>query len=143
MTGQMPLFGMRSRSIEDTVAFGNRSGSTVIVMIESGDAVERADEIAAAEGVDVVMVGSSDLSIDLGVGGQFDHPKYREALERVSQACRKSGKVFGLGGVYDNPEVQEWAINTLGVRYLLVQQDISLITSGGAKARNAVPSVRD
>jgi 2-keto-3-deoxy-L-rhamnonate aldolase RhmA len=141
MTGQLPQFGLKGMPVEETVRQTNQSASTVFAMIESGDAVERADDIAAVEGVDVDLIGSLDLSIELGVPAQFNSEKYRTAITTVSQACRKHGKIFGLAGIYDNPELQGWAINELGVRFMLVQQDTSLIASGGKKAAVAVPAV--
>ncbi|KAL4875812.1 Pyruvate/Phosphoenolpyruvate kinase-like domain-containing protein [Aspergillus karnatakaensis] len=142
MTGQMPIFSMRGTPVDETIGFCNKSGSTVFAMIESKDAVERADEIAAVEGVDVVLVGSMDLTIDLGNGGEFDRPEYRSSLEKISQACRIHGKVFGVAGVYDNQELQNWIINELGARFMLVQQDSSLISSGGGKAVKSLPTVK-
>lgn len=142
MTGQLPNLKLKSRPVSETVATMNKSGSTVFAMIESGDAVDRADEIAAVEGVDVVLIGSLDLSIDLGVGGQFDSKEYKSAIEKVSQACRRQGKIFGVAGIYDLPELQDWIINTLGARYMLVQQDSSLITGGAVRAAKAVPMVK-
>lgn len=141
MTGQMPIFGMRGMAVDQTIEFCNKSGSTVFAMIESRDAVERVDEIAAVEGVEVVLVGSMDLTIDLGIGGQFDKPEYRSSLEKISQACRAHGKVFGVAGVYDNPALQDWIVNGLGARFMLVQQDLSLLSSGGVKAVNALLAV--
>lgn len=142
MTGQLPQFGLKAMAVEETIRQANQSASTVFAMIESGDAVERADEIAAVDGVDVVLIGSLDLSIELGVPAQFNSEKYRTALDTVSKACRTHGKIFGLAGVYDDPLIQDWAINELGVRFILVQQDTSLISGGGKKAINAVPLVR-
>ncbi|RDW94059.1 HpcH/HpaI aldolase family protein [Aspergillus mulundensis] len=140
MTGQMPMFGMRALAVDQTIDFCNKSGSTVFAMIESKDAVENAEEIAAVEGVDVVLVGSMDLTIDLGIGGKFDRPEYQSSLEKISQACHAHDKVFGVAGVYDNPELQGWIINGLGARFMLVQQDSSLLSIGGAKAVKALPS---
>lgn len=142
MTGQLPQFDLQGIPVEETIKQANQSASTVFAMIESGDAVERAGEIAAVDGVDVVLVGSLDLSIELGVPGQFQSEKYRSALELVSKACRDNGKIFGLAGIYDDPVTQDWAINELGVRFMLVQQDTSLIAGGGKRAAAAVPLVR-
>lgn len=110
-------------------------------MIESKDAIEAIDEIAEVEGVDVLLVGSSDLSVDLGVPGQLRSETYRSAVETVSRACHKCGKILGIAGVYDNPETQDWAINKLGARFMLVQQDASLIASGAMKGIEALPNV--
>ncbi|KAJ3544894.1 hypothetical protein NM208_g2788 [Fusarium decemcellulare] len=139
MTGTMPLFNMQRTPLAEAIEFGNSSGSTVFAMIESQNAVNNSAEIAAVEGVDVLLVGSNDLSIDMGVGGNWDSKEYRSSMERVSQACRKHNKIFGVAGVYDNPTIHEWFINTLGARFMLVQQDLSLIASGGRRAVNAVP----
>jgi len=142
MTGQHPVLGMKVTPLDKIVDVCNNSASTVFAMIESRDAVEAADEIAGVHGVDVILIGSFDLSIDLGVGGQFRSDQYRQALTKVSEACKKHNKVFGVAGVYEDAEVQDWLINTLGARYMLVHQDSSLITSGAAKAVKGVPEVK-
>ncbi|KAL7908499.1 Pyruvate/Phosphoenolpyruvate kinase-like domain-containing protein [Trichoderma velutinum] len=143
MTGQMPMFGMRPTPVKDVMEFTNRSGSTVIAMIEDRGAVEVINDIAAVDGVDVVLVGSMDLSIDLGVPAQFNSQEYRVALETVSKACRSHGKTFGVAGIYNNPEIQDWIINTLGARFMLVEQDNSLIAGGATNAIDALPKVRE
>ena len=58
-------------------------------MIEYMAAVERIDEIAAFEGVDLLAVGPSDLSRSLGVSGQTDHPKLVAAIDRVRKAVKE------------------------------------------------------
>ena len=108
-------------------------------MIESKDAVEFIDEIAAVDGVDVLLVGSADLSVDLGVLGQLQSDTYKSAVESVSRACRKHGKMLGVAGVYGAPEIRDWAINTLGARFMLVQQDAATLSSGAAKGIESLP----
>jgi len=58
-------------------------------MIEDMAAVERIDEIAAIEGVDLLAVGPSDLSRSLGVSGQPDHPRLVAAIDRIREAVKK------------------------------------------------------
>ena len=58
-------------------------------MIEDMEAVERIDEIAAVDGVDLLAVGPSDLSRSLGVSGQPDHPRLVAAIDRVREAVKK------------------------------------------------------
>ena len=58
-------------------------------MIEDMEAVERIDEIAAVEGVDLLAVGPSDLSRSLRVSGQPDHPRLVAAIDRVREAVKK------------------------------------------------------
>jgi 2-keto-3-deoxy-L-rhamnonate aldolase RhmA len=142
MTGQQPAFHMKPVPFQQTIEICNNSTSTVFTMIESQHGVDAADDIAAVEGVDVLLVGSADLTIDLGIPGQFTSDKYRSAVERVAAACRKHSKVLGIAGVYDNADIHDWFINTLGARFMLIQQDGTLISGGGAKAVQAVPAVR-
>jgi 2-keto-3-deoxy-L-rhamnonate aldolase RhmA len=58
-------------------------------MIEDMEAVERIDEIAAVEGVDLLAVGPSDLPRSRGVSGQPDHPRLVAAIDRVREAVKK------------------------------------------------------
>ena len=67
----------------------------VIVQIETATGVEHVDEIAAVEGVDVLWVGQTDLSTSLGIPGEFDHPKFRDALKRVVDSATRHGKAAG------------------------------------------------
>jgi 2-dehydro-3-deoxyglucarate aldolase/4-hydroxy-2-oxoheptanedioate aldolase len=67
-----------------------------VVQIETLAAVERADELLSCEGLDIVMVGPADLSISLGVPGQFDHPLLISTVERVIAKCREHNVVPGI-----------------------------------------------
>jgi 2-dehydro-3-deoxyglucarate aldolase/4-hydroxy-2-oxoheptanedioate aldolase len=68
----------------------------VAIQIETAEAVEIIDQIAAMDGVDHLFVGPADLSVTLGVPGEFMHPKCLAALERVAAASKKSGKSWGI-----------------------------------------------
>lgn len=67
--------------------FANRN-VMVIVIIEQARAVDQIDEIAAIPGVDVLFIGTSDLSFSLGVGGEPNHPKVQEAIRRIVTAAQ-------------------------------------------------------
>lgn len=69
-----------------------------VIQIEDPKALEHVDEIAAVEGVDVVMLGPADFSILSGIPGQFQHPKIDEALNVIKKACDKHGKAWGTTG---------------------------------------------
>lgn len=138
MTGQLPIFNMQAVPQPTIISEGNATGSTVFVMVEDLDAVKNVDAIAAVPGVDVVLIGSNDLALSLGVPGDFNHPDFRSALEAVSAACKKHGKIMALAGIYDSPDIQGWVVRTLGVKWMLVQQDSSLVASGAVRALKAV-----
>jgi len=68
----------------------------VVVIIEEERAVEQVEAIAATPGVDVLFVGTSDLSFSMGLRGQSGHPRVQEALKRVAAAGKANGKYVGL-----------------------------------------------
>ena len=67
-----------------------------VIQVESPQAVDNADEIAAIEGVDVLFVGPTDLSHSMGIPGQFDDPAFIDALRRVVAATEAHGKTAGI-----------------------------------------------
>jgi 2-keto-3-deoxy-L-rhamnonate aldolase RhmA len=78
---------------------------TVITVIEEARAVERIDEIAATPGVDVLFIGTSDLSFSMGLRGDQSHPKLHEAIARVVEAGKRHGKYLGRpAGTLDQAE---------------------------------------
>lgn len=66
-----------------------------IIQIETRECLDHLDEIASIEGVDVLFIGPSDLSLALGVFGQWDHPLFVDALHATVEAAGKHGKTAG------------------------------------------------
>ncbi len=79
----------------EQMVYGN-SRNIAIAQIESKLGVDNADAIAATEGVDVLLIGPNDLSITLGIPGEYEHPLEVEAIRHVIAACKKHGKAFGM-----------------------------------------------
>src|ERR1700689_5677901 len=69
--------------------------STFFCQIETADGVENADAIAALPGADCLWVGHFDLSVSLGVPGDFGSRKFTDAIARVVEATAKHGKSLG------------------------------------------------
>jgi 2-dehydro-3-deoxyglucarate aldolase/4-hydroxy-2-oxoheptanedioate aldolase len=61
--------------------------------------VERAEEIAAVDGLDVLWIGQFDLTNSMGIPGQFTHPDFDRAVARVLDACKRHGKAGGFGSL--------------------------------------------
>ncbi len=74
---------------------GANARTTLFCQIETADGAKNADEIAALDGVDALWVGHFDLSVSLGIPGEFNHPKFLEAIDRTVAATRKHGKALG------------------------------------------------
>jgi 2-keto-3-deoxy-L-rhamnonate aldolase RhmA len=102
-----------------------------VVMLESPEAVRNADAIAAVPGVDVLFIGTSDLTAELGISGQMGHPKVVEAYQAVGEACRRHGKVLGMGGVYDEQHASRYV--AMGARFVLTGADHSYIMTGASQ----------
>ena len=105
-----------------------------VVMIETPDAVENANAIAAVEGIDVLLFGTSDLTTEMGIPGQIGHERVAAAYKKVGEACRKHRKFMGMGGVYDQENAPRYI--KLGARFVLGAGDHQLLLAG-ATARAA------
>ncbi len=67
-----------------------------VVQIETPEAVANIDEIAAVDGADVLFVGPTDLTYNMGIRDQLDHADFKAALKKVSDAAVKHGKAAGI-----------------------------------------------
>jgi 4-hydroxy-2-oxoheptanedioate aldolase len=68
---------------------------TCCLLVETADAVANIDEICSVEGVDLLVPAVFDLSTDLGVMGQFDHPDLLAAMSKVEAAAKAAGIALG------------------------------------------------
>ena len=116
VAGSWPHFGFQSWPAAEARRVLNEN-TMVIVMLETPQAVERAHEIAAVPGVDVVHIGATDLSDAMGMPGKFDDPALERCFERVIAACRAHGKFAGAGGLASVPEVMRKMVR-MGVRFV-------------------------
>jgi len=82
-------------SMPEVIEHANRSVLGV-VQFETTTALERADELLSVPGLDIVMVGPADLSISLGIPGEFDNPKLVAAVDRLIEQCRRHNVVPGI-----------------------------------------------
>ena len=80
------------RGMDGYMAEANAS-TLLIPQCETAGCLEHIEEIAAVEGVDGIFIGPFDLSIALGIPGQFGDPLLTEGIERVRRACAAAGKL--------------------------------------------------
>lgn len=123
------------RDWKDYFESANARGLT-IVQIETPEAVDSANEIASVEGVDVLFVGPLDLSVNLGVPGQFEHPDVLDGFRRVIAACESAGKTAGIlaKGESVAPLIE------LGFRFVALGSDSGAILTG---MRQYLDALRD
>jgi 2-keto-3-deoxy-L-rhamnonate aldolase RhmA len=108
----------------------------VIVMLETERAIANAEEIAAVPGVDVLMIGTGDLTSSLGIHGQAEHERIVKAYDTVIKACTKHGKWPGMGGVGSEEAMSRYIAR--GIRFVLAGNDLMFITAAGTRRTAAL-----
>jgi len=103
----------------------------VCAMVETEESVANIEEIAAVPGIDVLMIGTTDLTTTMGIPGQWGHQKVKDAYARVGAACRKNAKFMGMGGIGDD----EWAPHYIraGGHFVLAHSDHGMIMDSGTR----------
>jgi 4-hydroxy-2-oxoheptanedioate aldolase len=107
-----------------------------VVLIESLAAVEALDDILAVEGLDVVAVARGDLSENLGVAGQLDHPRLREVVARAEASILARGRV-ALGGIAFSADEARAMIDR-GYRFVVLGSDAGLLTGAAQRMVQAI-----
>jgi 2-keto-3-deoxy-L-rhamnonate aldolase RhmA len=99
----------------------------VVIIIEEVRALEQVEAIAATPGVDVIFVGTSDLSFSMGLRGQSGHPRVQEALKRIVAAGKTNGKFVGLP-VKDSDQIKKYV--DLGFQWFQTATELGLMARG-------------
>jgi len=98
-----------------------------LAQIETAEAITNIDGIAAVDGIDVLFVGPTDLTYNIGIRDQFDHPEFLGAIQRVVAAARKHGKAAGI--LVQNPALvakcHEW-----GFTFVALGSDSGAVRAG-------------
>jgi 4-hydroxy-2-oxoheptanedioate aldolase len=69
-----------------------------LVMVETREALERVEEIAATPGLDGVYIGPSDLALSLELPPTLEvtEGEHERAVERIKNACNRNGIAAGI-----------------------------------------------
>jgi 2-keto-3-deoxy-L-rhamnonate aldolase RhmA len=96
----------------------------VIALIETATGIANVDAIMAVPGIDVGWLGHFDLTNSMGITGQFEHPDFVAAVDKLVTACERHGKAAGF--LPHTPELARiWAGR--GFRCLGFSTDIALL----------------
>lgn len=120
-----PLQRYAPRPMHEAMIAANQD-TALFVQIESTAGVSCVEELAALEAVDCLWIGHADLSSDLGIPGQFDHPRFAEAEAAVIAAAKKHNKSLGrLTHQVDEGE----ALFRKGYDFIAFSNDLKLLES--------------
>lgn len=137
--GALSQYHYRSFPIAETQAAMN-DATSLVVMMETVAALENVEEIIATEGVDMLLIGSNDLCGEMGIVGQYDHPKLEAAFQRCIAAANKVGKHVGIGGLAARDDLMAKYVK-MGARYVSTGTDLSFLMSACASRAKFVNSL--
>ena len=137
IAGGYPQFGFAPTPAAQVTKEMN-DATLVIAMIETRRAVENAAEIAAVPGIDVLLMGTNDLCMEMGIPGQLDNERLVAAIQAVLDACKRHGKWAGLGGIYGKELLKRYI--DLGMQMILAGNDLPLLVAAATEHANFVRS---
>ncbi|OCB23678.1 HpcH/HpaI aldolase family protein [Mycobacterium intracellulare] len=143
ISGPNAVSGYAPRTAPQLVELLERR-TVVAVMIETPEAVEAADAIAAVHGVDMILIGPSDLTAEMGIHGQYENDHFHSAVESVAAACRSHGVALGIAGIKSVDLLNRFV--GLGLRFISAGTDVGMMTeaaSARAQALRGLQSHRD
>jgi 2-keto-3-deoxy-L-rhamnonate aldolase RhmA len=124
----------RPGAVTDKFAAANRR-TTLFCQIETADGVKNAEAIAATPGVDCLWVGHFDLSVSLGIPGEFGSRKFADAIDRVVAAALKHRKALGRLVPTVETGIE---LNRLGFDFICYSGDIWVLHNALAEAISAL-----
>jgi 4-hydroxy-2-oxoheptanedioate aldolase len=107
----------------------------VVLQVEARLATSDLGSILAIDGLDVVFIGPYDLSTSLGLPGQFEHPKVREAISEIVNRAAERGVAVGIW-VPDAPSARFWVGQ--GVRFVTVSNNELILFKASADLRSSL-----
>jgi 2-keto-3-deoxy-L-rhamnonate aldolase RhmA len=126
--------GSRFGTTPNYFASANRQMG-VIVQLETAQAVEQLDAIAAVDGVDAILLGPADLSASMGHVGQLTHPAVMDVMAKAANRCRELG--IACGTVGGSPDMVA-RYRAAGFSFLAIGSDLGLLMSSAHGALNAL-----
>ena len=139
---RFPPLGERGMNLQGVhEGFGRANGddyvrdthaeTLLLVQIESDKGIGNLDEILSVDAVDGAVIGRADLSTDLGLPGQTNHPEVVKRVEMMIAACQRHHKIPGLL-VQDVASAKEWIAK--GIRLVPYSNEVSILVSASSKA---------
>jgi 2-keto-3-deoxy-L-rhamnonate aldolase RhmA len=139
MGGIGPHYGLRQAASREAADALNAANLTV-AMLETPTAIANADAIAAVPGIDVLLMGTNDLCAEMGLHGQFEHPRVGDAYQAMIAACRRHGKFAGMGGIYTEAVMRPYI--EMGSRFVLAGQDAGFMLAAATQRAGFLRTIR-
>ena len=135
ISGANAVSGYQPRTAPQLVEVLERR-TVVAVMIETPEAVQSADSIASVGGIDMMLIGPSDLTAEMGIHGQYENDHFQHAVESVAAACRSHGLALGIAGIKSLDLLHRFV--GLGLRFISAGTDIGMMTEAATTRAQAL-----
>jgi 2-keto-3-deoxy-L-rhamnonate aldolase RhmA len=135
ISGPSALSGYDPRSATELTEILEQR-TVVAVMVETPDAVAASAGIAAVPGVDMILLGPSDLTAEMGIHGQYENVHFHRAVESVAAACRNHGVALGVAGIKSLDLLKRFA--DLGLRFISAGTDVGMMTEAATSRARAL-----
>lgn len=124
--------GLASATWPDTGSYYDSADRNImtVVVIEDREGLEAIDEIAATPGIDVIFIGTSDLSFSLGFRGLQDPPEVAAAVDRIVAAAKRHKKFLGRPASTPG-QIKEW--KQQGFQFFQTGTELGLMAAGAAQ----------
>ncbi len=138
-SGQNWSGGWGARAGREWVEWSDRE-LLVGVMIENAEAVQNVEKIASVEGLDFLLFGPADFSMDIGLGApDRNHPQVMDATRKTIEAGRKYGKLVIYGVGTDVALMEKF--KEMGLTGFELGSDIAVLRSVWSNRKEAIESM--
>ena len=129
--GPQRAMSLQRQSVAADYLRDANTGTLTLAMIETPQALENVDAIAATPGIDALFIGPYDLSTSLSAGKaqNIDAPEVGAAIDRICAAAVKAGKI---PGIYCRDAQRALAMSKRGFKFITVGSDQGLVREGAA-----------
>lgn len=98
--------------------------------------------MAALEGIDLILIGTNDLTQELGIPGEYDHALISAAYSKVIAAARRNGKHAGVGGINSRMDLVAKFVEE-GARFVMAGTDLPFLLGAARKRGDEMAALRD
>jgi len=126
-----PPVGKRSKGSPASIFYGKdyfdqiNSYLKLIVMIETPEGVEKADEIQSVPGISGCLIGAGDLSFTMKCSKES--PEFKKAIYKIIDVSPSNGPAIGIS-IVSSKEIEFW--RKRGISFFLASHDLTLLNNG-------------
>ena len=135
ISGPNALSGFAARSATELTEV-LEARTVVAVMVETPEAVRDVDAIASVDGVDMVLIGPSDLTAEMGIHGDYENERFHDAVDSVAAACRTHGVALGMAGIKSLDLLERFV--GVGLRFISAGTDVGMMTEAASARAQAL-----